>query len=790
MTVKADVPCGGRRGRLCRAMRRALWPAVAVAVLFLLVWFALPWLVPLPEDEASAPLTLFDRNGRPLAFLPDRGGDVRSVVRFEELPQALVDAVLVAEDRRFEEHGGVDVLAVVRAAASRVGLAGRASGASTIHGQLAKLMEGSSSPERRTWGNKVRELLQARRMAMCWSREEVLVKYFARLGYGNQCFGPEAASFFYFGKGLRELSLAQCALLAALPNAPSRLNPLKYPERAKARRDWILRRLESERGYSREAVARALAEPLDCSAHRRRPWGEVVAPHVVSRVQRGHDAGSLRCSLDVRLQRQVERIAREEVGKLAGHRVSQAAVVVLDNATGEPLAWLGSVDRGPDAGGLLDGVFSVARSSGSVLKPFVYALALERGHLACEVIPDVPTFFRQPDGIDAPGNYDGRFRGPVPMRDALGSSLNIPVMRVLNELGGGRAFGGVEDLLELLRRLGFSTLDRKADEYGLGLAIGTGNVTLYELARAYAVLARLGSPLPVPPMRPGDFPRLHESVPQPGESVLSRETCFILLDVLADVRARAATFGLRSPLRLPFRCAVKTGTSSNYRDNWCVGVTKEVTVAVWVGNYDGRAMLNLGGVDGAGPIFHRVMRAVYEGKDALFPLPGFPEPPGSLVQVDVDGRTGRQPAAGVPAEYVRREWCVRSRKPGAAEACDYADDGRVRLDHRYAGWLDLPGALGAGRFVLAGADALAESPRILVPPQNARYILDPDMPNQGRHVMLKSNLDDARWACDTLKIEMRDGQPVAELQPGVHVIRLVHPSTGKCTAHTIQVGSL
>lgn len=771
-------------------VRRGLWLAAGGMGLFLLAWFALPWLVPLPEDNEPVPLTLLDRKGKPLAFLPDRNGDMRSDVRFEDLPKALIDAVLVAEDGRFEEHGGVDVLAVVRAAASRIGLAGRASGASTIHGQLAKLMEGSSSPERRTWGNKARELLQARRMAMSWSREEVLVKYFARLGYGNQCFGPEAASFFYFGKGLRELSLAQCALLAALPNAPSRLNPLKYPERAKERRDWILRRLESERGYSREAVARALAEPLGCGAHRRRPWGEVVAPHVVSRVRRGHDAGSMRCSLDVGLQRKVENIAREEVGKLSGHRVSQAAVVVLDNATGEPLAWLGSVDRGPEAGGLLDGVFSVARSSGSALKPFVYALALEQGHLACEVIPDVPTFFRQPDGIDAPGNYDGRFRGPVSMRDALGSSLNIPVMRVLNELGGERAFGGVEDLLELLHRLGFSTLDRKAGEYGLGLAIGTGHVTLYEMARAYAVLARLGVPLPVPSMKPGGFPRLHESLPQPGDPVISRETCFILLDVLADARARAATFGLRSPLRLPFRCAVKTGTSSNYRDNWCVGVTKEVTVAVWVGNYDGRAMENLGGVDGAGPIFHRVMRAVYEGEDALFPLPGFPKPPDSLVEVEVDVRTGRQPASGVPAEYLRREWCMRSRQPGAADARDYAEDGRVRLDHRYAGWLDLPGAMGAGGFVLAGADALAESPRILVPPQHARFMLDPDMPNRGRNVSLKSNLDDARWECDTLKIEMRDGQPVAELQPGAHVIRLIHPATGKRAAHTIYVDSL
>ncbi len=337
------------------------------------------------------------------------------------------------------------------------------------------------------------------------------------------------------------------------------------------------------------------------------------------------------------MQRFVQAQTQDVVAALQGYHVTDGAALVVDNATGDVLAYVGSPDYFSDeALGRNDGVQAL-RQPGSSLKPFTYELALERGTIrSTSILSDAPAAYALPGGrLYQPGDYSGRFSGPVRVRYALANSLNLPAVQVLSQLGVGT-------FLERLHDLGFVHLDRPDSYYGLGLTLGSGEVSLWELVQAYATLARAGEYLPLRLVAGNASPR-RTGDPADWE---------LITDILADPHARAKSFGVHSVLEMPFPAAVKTGTSSDFRDTWTVGFTRDYTVGVWVGNFDGSAMRGVSGVTGAGPLWNRIMLHLYDRRDEPQPFP----PPRGFVRLAICATTGHAPGKGKSGCPVVQEW--------------------------------------------------------------------------------------------------------------------------------------
>lgn len=686
-------------------------------------YYLLPFCVEAPALTPPPEARVTDRHGELLGFVP--GTDGYRCQRMETVPPALARAVIAAEDKRFYRHGGVDAVALVRALWQNLSREGK-SGASTVSMQVAKLY---SPPAPRTLRTKLREVLQARRLEMTYSKEELLLAYLNRADFSNLCRGAETAAQFYFGKTAAELDIAEAALLAALVKSPSALNPLRYPESALRRRNHILWRLGEECSAPLGVAGRSINAPAAAEGR----------------------AGQM--TLDAALQTRCATIAREEVEKLSDSNVSQAAVVVADNRSGEVLVALPAACPDSPRGGALNGT-QTPRSAGSTLKPFVYLMAFRHGAWPGTVLADVPTLYRSADGVQAPGNYNEQYRGPITVRQALACSQNIPAMEALER------FGGVERQLELLRSVGFR-VPGTAEEYGLGLAIGNAHITLTELVQAYSVLARSGSFLPLQMRLP-----LCQMAPQ---ALLEPEHCYRLAHILSDSTAREAAFGTAPNLSFPFRVAVKTGTSSNFRDNWCVGFTAEYTVGVWVGNFDNSPMREISGVSGAGPIFHRVMSLLHAQGAATFP-----SCPPQLRSVVIDSRTGALATSVTPADYRREELATPedlSRLPRGT----YDAAGRAVLDSRYVEWY--ADCDRKHLFALAAEVPSGRRPAILIPAHQSTLTLDPTLPGEGALLELRSSLPAATvsWHSDTLRIIRRNGKYYARLTPGLHSIRASAP---------------
>jgi penicillin-binding protein 1C len=565
---------------------------------------------PLPEGlldrgpEATVRFTY--RDGRPLRDV-DGGTDGRRIglPPDEPLPALASRAFLAAEDRRHGLHPGVDPIAVVRAAGRNLRAGRIVGGGSTIAQQLARLLV----PRPRTVAGKVQEALWAMRITLHLPPETRLRAYLDRIALGNGLRGVESASQAYFGRPAAALSLGQAALLAGMAGSPARFDPRVHPEAAAARMRMVLGRMVRS-GSATEAESRAAAEaPLDLVAPVR-PFG---APHLTTWLAAHRDtlglarAVAVETTLDEALQADVEEILREQVG--GDPRVEQAATIVLDNATGEVLAYAGSAGFfDEERQGQNDGVRS-SRQPGSALKPFAYGLALADGLTPATLLSDVEVHLATPSGSWIPRNYDRRVHGPVRLRAALANSYNVPAVRLAERLGPDR-------VLSVLRRAGFESLREGSDHYGAGIVLGNGDVTLRELARAYRGLARGGRVEPVTEVRDARDAGGRPVVPRRDlapRRFLPADAVALLTDILSDERARAPAFGLDNALRLPFPVAAKTGTSHAFVDNWTVGFTAERTVAVWAGNFDGRPMHGVSGISGAAPIFSRVMVRAMRG---------------------------------------------------------------------------------------------------------------------------------------------------------------------------------
>ena len=742
------------------------WLGVAATLVIALYW-GVPWLAPLPEglrQELPESRIAFDRNGKVLCRLLYDKRFRHERVALGAVPPALIDATLAAEDKRFFQHAGIDFLALCRSLRDNVRRFRTVSGASTISQQLVKI---SSPPTRRSLWTKLREMMIARQLEMRFSKEQILEMYLNRLDYGGMNRGCSSAAQCYFQKPVSELSVAESALLAGLPQAPSRLNPLRHPDAAKQRQCTIISRLTKMQPDRASELERTALEPL-----RFRPLRErSIAQHAVSLALRTcGDETRVRITVDYDLQNEVEVTLRNEVAALASRNVHNAAAVVIDNATGEILALAGSSDFNSPLGGQINGALR-PRSAGSTLKAFTYLLAFEKGASPGDIIADVSTRYPDSGGFFTPENYDRVFHGPMSLREALANSENAAAVRLLQKIGGAGK------LLDTLHQLRFTNLEKGVDHYGLGLTIGNAEVRLLDVVNGYACIARMGE------YRPWKIVAQPDGNP---ERVFSADICYLLADVLSDNAARSPAFGSESPLRFTFRVGCKTGTSSDFRDNWCIAFTPCFTVGVWMGNQNGSPMQGVSGVTGAATAVHLIMtKLALRGE-----MTWYARPPG-VVAAAVDRRTGHIVFQGqVDPQWVREEIFRRDAMPACAQPQDYDEAGRAILaDEEFAEWFRSPfNRFPAGFALRSIIHPASIEPRVLNPVSGSTYLLDPELPGSGRNLTLVSNLEaDAEWSSPTLEIGQLENRPCAVLVPGTHKIVLKNRRSGAVATAQIQV---
>ncbi len=632
--------------------------------------------LPLPDEltgRASSfqSTRIYDRNGELLneTFDPNEGR--RVAVSLDRMSPWLRQATIATEDANFYRHPGVDPIALARAVYYAVQEREFVSGASTIPQQLVKLVFLTSE---RSATRKIKEAILAAEVSRRYSKEQILEIYLNEVYYGNLAYGADAAAETYFDKDVGELTLAEAAMLAGLPQAPAYYDPYTQPERVKERQEVVLRLMVESGTITAAEADAAWLEPLvyvpvryDFTAphftlYVRQQLETLLGPEALYRV-----GLNVTTSLDLNLQEQAQTIVAEQVQSLAARNVSNGALVALNPKTGEILALVGSADFENVE---IDGQVNMAlapRQPGSSIKPLVYLAAFENpnrplaerwapGTLVADIEQDFP------DGANPPyhpTNYDEQEQGILTVGASLANSYNIPAVRAME-------FVGVQNFIPLAQRLGISTLTRP--DYGLSLALGGGEIPLLEMTGAFAVLANGGlrrPPQAIIKIEDGEGNVICEmDTPVPcrldglgqGQQVISPVDAFLISDMLSDNAARAPVFGLNSVLNLGRPAAVKTGTTNDYRDALTIGYTPELVTGVWIGNASNAPMQNLAGVGGAGPIWNRFMQSAL----AATPPSAFPVPEG-VQQVEVCADTGTLPSQACPAKATR--WFAADRPP-------------------------------------------------------------------------------------------------------------------------------
>jgi penicillin-binding protein 1C len=531
---------------------------------------------------------LLDRNGDPVHELRiDPHGRRFAWTPLDEISPALAEAIVASEDHRFWSHHGVDVIAFTTSAA-RALVGGRSRGASTITMQLASMLDPSlgRSTARKTVLRKFKQVFAALAIERRWSKPEILETYLNLITYRGELQGVAAASRVMFGKLPQGIDSAEAVVLAALIRAPN------AHRESVAIRAHALSRALGLSSPSRDAISMALERAFASRSDYARI---ALAPHLAERLLHG-ESGPARCTLDRELQRFVIDTLHRQIIDVRDRRVDDGAVIVVENSTGEVWAYVGGagdLSNAPE----FDAV-RAPRQPGSTLKPFLYALAVDRHLLtAASLINDTPLELPERRGIYRPLDYDRQFRGLVSMRTALASSLNVPAVRTTDMVG-------VEVFADRLRRLGFSGLVEEGDYYGAALALGSADVTLWQLVNAYRTLANGG--------RYSELRLTTDANTHKSTKIYSPEASFVISDVLSDRASRSTTFGLENSLATRYWSAVKTGTSKDMRDNWCVGYTDKFTVGVWVGNSSGAPMRDVTGITGAAPTWLNVMNYLHD----------------------------------------------------------------------------------------------------------------------------------------------------------------------------------
>ncbi|NYF32923.1 penicillin-binding protein 1C [Sphingopyxis sp. JAI108] len=651
------------------------------------------------------------------AWLTDRDGQLLDSerVNFErrrlawvplnDISPAVRTAVVQSEDRRFWSHGGVDWLAVASAIRARLtmGRTGdRSRGASTLPMQLAAFLDpGLAQPGKRDWRTKLRQMRAGQALAANWSHDEMLEAYFNLLPLRGEAQGIGAGAQSLFGKKPAEMTRTDAALFAGL--LP---NPAASAE--------VLGRRACRIAQTKDCAAiRAAAATLVSGEHAAR-FDPALAPHLAVRLL-DKPGKRVTTTIDRRIQTAAIVALRRQLAGLGADRVRDGAVVVLDNATGEVLAYVGGVGLKSTAASV-DGA-NARRQAGSTLKPHLYAQVIEHGWLtAASILDDSPVQLDTASGLYVPKNYDHSFKGPVSVRHALASSLNVPAVRAL-------VIDDVQQFRDRLWALGYHGLVEDGEYYGFSLALGSAEVSLVEQANAFRTLANMGK-----------WSQVHfldvRNDRKVARQIVNPAAAFIVGDILADASARADAFGADSALHLPFWAAAKTGTSKGMRDNWCVGFTDRFTVAVWVGNLEGDSMRAVSGTSGAAPVWRDVMLALHAG---------YPGKPPTMPE----GVEARQITLPGTREPPRREYFLA----------------------------------GTAQTEMAAAPHVARRPRITSPVSGSVYALDPDIPlnRQRLAVAVSGDVAGYRLILDkTLLGDADAGQQILP-RPGIHMLALVDP---------------
>ena len=605
-----------------------------IGITFSLLFLCLPLVAFLFLQDLPHPRELTTRQIPQTTKIYDRNGVLlheifasqnRTLVPLSSIPKHLEQATLAIEDKNFYKHPGFDLSSILRALKENTLQQTITQGGSTLTQQLIK---SSMLTSEQQLSRKIKEVVLAFWAERIYTKEQILEMYFNQIPYGGTAWGIEAAAEVYFNKSVENLSLAESAFLSGITSAPTTYSPYSdNPELWKNRQKEVLGRMVALNFISQKQADQAAKEDLQF----KQPQVAFKAPHFVNYVKdllvkkyglAMVEKGGLtvRTTLDLKIQNDVQEVVREEVAVASALNVSNGAAVVTDPATGAILAMVGSQDFNDPNGGNVNLATSL-RQPGSTVKVITYTAALANGYTAASILDDSPATFGIPGGQSyTPVNYDGKYRGRLPLRLALSNSLNLPAVKLLQQVG-------VSTMVDMGQAMGITHWNDD-NNYGLAITLGGSEVTMLDMATVNGTLANMGKRIELNPIQKITNYKnevLEEKRESNGPQVLDEGVAYIISDILADNASRSMAFGLSSPLHIPgHTVSVKTGTSDNKRDNWTIGYTPDYVVTVWVGNNDNSPMSpNLAsGITGAAPIWNRVMTQLLKGKpDKKYQLP-------------------------------------------------------------------------------------------------------------------------------------------------------------------------
>ncbi|HWM26445.1 MAG TPA: penicillin-binding protein 1C [Chthoniobacterales bacterium] len=720
--------------------------------------------IPLPPElflPPKGPAILVDRHGRRLASLPLTEARAQVPISLTQMGEWLPIVTVALEDHRFYDHSGIDLHALAGALRRNIRAGRIVSGASTITQQLIKL---ASKRKNRSWWAKLYENMAALRLERMWSKDRILEEYLNRSHYANRQIGPAAAARAYFNKAPYDLTPSEAVYLSGLPQAPTRFNPRRHAEAAAIKYQRSVCRLEKIGFGSTDGVTLPSTPPQLASFQSEAR----LAGHFVDAVRSAYpklSGGRVKTTLDLDLQRMVEKELQIHLAKLAGRQVNQGAVVVLDTRSGAIRAMVGSGDYAKAIDGQINGS-TIFRSCGSTLKPFLYLQAIEdRVLTAASLLPDTPDAVRDKYLDYDPVNYDKRFLGPVRVREALANSLNVPAVVALSRLGARKMFSQFKQC-----GLNFAG---PFDQYGAGLILGNAEVRLLDLTAAFSVFS--GHSLAVQP-------RFLEATPVRHRFVASSPAVAIVGDILSDNQARRKTFGPFSPLAFENkRIPCKTGTSSGFRDAWAVGVTAEHAVGVWVGNFDGRPMDEIAAITGAVPLWRGIIDYLLWHGDSGVSAPAASS---NLVRANVCELTGLLPVPESPG--VINEFFLTGTQPTeSANRYLHRIDKSVRLflPPEYDVW-----CRSAQNHI--GAQVQDNAPlKIVVPAANASFIIARNLPRSQQALRLLAagnSVDDLAWSVDGTPVPRSNGGYFWHLREGRHTVHAANSKESASAEFVVQ----